>query len=393
MSVQSSDASQDVQGGHGPFARTFSCVLLTGGCGFIGSALVRWLLARPEGPARVVVLDALFDGGSRNNIEAPERKYGPARLRFVRGEYGDEALVDRIFREEPIDAVFHLAAETHVDRGYAQPVRCALVNVVQTVALLEVCRKYAAQLRVILVTSTDEVYGDADPRPCPEEAPLWPTNPYSASKAAVEHFVNAYHVSFGLPTVMVRCNNAIGRRQETTKVLPRFVTTLVRGAPLTIHGAGQQRRYFVHVKDVCHALFLVATRGALGHTYNVGGVAEVSIIDLARLVWRMMRAKGLVAPCMADSASKDDSSDKAPPVVFVADRPYNDAFYRVDDSKIRRLGWRPCVSFEDALDDTITWYAARAREGDRDAAPRCGGPARVEGDNSGAGECSPALSV
>lgn len=317
--------------------RLIGSILVTGGCGFIASNLVDWLLVNTE-VQKVVVLDNLSEGSNLDNISQWK---DDKRFLFFKGEFGNKELVLSILREQEIDCIMHLAGETHVDRSYIDPQRCCQINVCQTISLLEACREYA-KLTLFFYMSTDEVYGDYNPLPNIEDTILHPTNPYAASKAAAEQFVHAYSVSYSIPTVTVRSNNVYGPKQSVDKVVPRFVSLLLKGSPITIHGTGEQKRNWIHVSDVCRAIWLVATRGKNGTTFNIGSNDEISILELAQVIHSILSKEGLL------------SSSGEANLVFQKDRPHNDAFYRINWTKIStELEWKPLVSFQEGIVSTV----------------------------------------
>jgi len=375
-------------------------VLLTGGCGFIGSNLAHYLtdVCREGLPVEMlVVLDSMTHGSDEANVAsllheaascpalAPSTQCACAadgasgcsacssdgeirestiegarcrsagRVAVVQGEFGNGPLVARLLADYEIDHVLHLAGETHVDRSYTDPTRCIQVNVVQLVALLEASVGRILPLKRpiarFLHMSTDEVYGDTSKEPCRETAsPMDPTNPYAASKGASELLVGAYRHSYGLPVVVVRCNNVYGPRQTTDKAVPRFVERALAGEAIHIHGTGQQTRNWVHAHDACRAIWTVAMEGQLGSAYNIGSDDEVSVIDVATIV--------------RDIVVRDRDpvgGGVLVPIVHVPDRPHNDAHYHIDSQRIRdELGWRPRVPFAKGIADTVRWHMARA---------------------------------
>jgi dTDP-glucose 4,6-dehydratase len=323
---------------------------VTGGAGFIGSNFVRWLLAR-EPAVRVVTLDALTYAGLRENLEGLP---APERHRFVHGDVRDGALVETILREEDVDAVVHFAAETHVDRSIRGPRAFVEANVEGTFALLEAARavwldggaRGAVRFHHV---STDEVYGSLGPDDPPfrETTPYDPSSPYSATKAASDHLVRAYHRTYGLPVTITNCSNNYGPRQYPEKLIPVMLLSARSGRPLPLYGDGQQRRDWLYVDDHCEAVWRVVCEGRVGETYNVGGRCEVT--NLA-LVEKLCAVLDRLAP----------ESPHAPHerlIAFVEDRPGHDRRYAMDISKIEReLGWTPRETLESGLEKTVTWY-------------------------------------
>ncbi len=328
-------------------------VLVTGGASFIGSNLVRYLLATdPE--VSIVNLDLLTYAGSLENLEnLPD----PGRHAFVRGDICDRLLVDRILRERSIDTVINLAAETHVDRSIVAPAVFVQTNVMGTFTLLEAARAYwlssppSRSVRFHHV-STDEVFGALgpdDPR-FTETAPYAPNSPYSATKAASDHLVRAYHHTYGLPTITTNCSNNYGPYQHFEKFVPTLINACLLGEPIPVYGDGSNIRDWLYVKDHCRGIDVALRRGHQGETYNIGGNNEWSNIEIARLVCRLMNER------YPQGASHERL------ISFVKDRPGHDWRYAIDTSRIQaELGWRPEETFETGIRKTIAWYLKRAK--------------------------------
>ncbi|HEU4383716.1 MAG TPA: dTDP-glucose 4,6-dehydratase [Anaeromyxobacteraceae bacterium] len=308
-------------------------VLVTGGCGFIGSNLVRWLLR--ERPAwRVVNLDKLTYAGNAENL-ADLR--GEPRHRLVRGDICDGDLVRRLFEEERFGAVMHLAAESHVDRSIHTPSVFVETNVGGTQVLLEAAR--AAQGVRFLHVSTDEVYGSLGSAGLfTEQSPLAPSSPYSASKAGSDLLALAYARTFGLEVVVTRCSNNYGPYQFPEKLIPLMVANALRDQPLPVYGDGRNVRDWIHVEDHCAGLAAALERGRPGEVYNLGGSSERQNLDIVHRI--------------LDLCGKPRTLVK-----FVADRPGHDRRYAIDAGKARReLGFEPRTRFEDGLGATVAWY-------------------------------------
>lgn len=309
-------------------------VLVTGGLGFIGSNVVRLLLA--ERPAwRIVNLDLMTYAANPENLKDVQ---GTNRYRFLRGDVADRKLVASLFREERFDAVIHCAAESHVDRSLSDSGRFLRTNVEGTLVLLEAALETPG-LRYLQM-STDEVYGTLDPSEpsFTEETNLAPRSPYSASKAAGDQMALAFHHSHQLDVIVTRCSNNYGPYQHPEKLIPLMITSALRGRRLPVYGDGRQRRDWIHVDDHCRGVLAALERGRSGEVYNFGGDAERENLDVVRQV--LGRIGG------------DDSL-----VQFVTDRPGHDRRYSVDFAKAQReLGWRPARSFELGLEATIAWY-------------------------------------
>ncbi|MGX6603757.1 dTDP-glucose 4,6-dehydratase [Micromonosporaceae bacterium Da 78-11] len=309
-------------------------LLVTGGAGFIGSHFVRSALADKlpglEGAA-VTVLDKLTYAGNFANLDAVAQD---ERLDFVPADICDAAVVDSVMRDH--DAVVHFAAESHVDRSIADAGAFATTNVVGTQVLLDAALRHGVPR--FAHVSTDEVYGSIDSGAWTERAPLAPNSPYAATKAGSDLIALAYHRTHGLPVVVTRSSNNYGPYQHPEKMIPRFVTRLLDGRTVPLYGDGSQVRDWVHVDDHCQGVALALQHGRAGEIYHIGGSVELSNRDLTD---RLLRE------C-------DAGPDRVEPV---ADRPGHDQRYALDDDRIRReLGWRPRVSFDDGLHDTVRWY-------------------------------------
>ncbi len=308
-------------------------VLVTGGAGFIGSNLVRLLLVeRPQW--RVVNLDALTYAGNAQNLADLT---GHPRYRFVRGDICDGPLVADIVREEQIDAVMHLAAESHVDRSILTPAVFIETNVRGTQVLLEAARELGVAR--FLHVSTDEVYGSLGPTGLfTEESPVAPSSPYSASKAASDLLALAYARTFGVHVVVTRCSNNYGPYQFPEKLIPLMIANAIRDLPLPVYGDGMNVRDWIHVEDHCHGLLAALERGRAGQVYNFGASSERQNIDIVRGV--------------LDLLGKPQSL-----IQFVKDRLGHDRRYAIDASKVQReLGWGARHRFEEALAGTVRWY-------------------------------------
>jgi dTDP-glucose 4,6-dehydratase len=331
-------------------------LLITGGAGFIGSALIRWLLsddAKAERDAlqlrRIVNLDALTYAGNPANLDAVR---GHALYHFVHGDITDAALVEKVFREEEITSVIHLAAESHVDRSIDNPAQFIETNVGGTYRLLETARR--AWLRGggnrFVHVSTDEVFGSLgleDARFC-ETTAYAPNSPYAASKAASDHLARAYFRTYGLPVLTSNCSNNYGPHQFPEKLIPLMILNAIERKPLPVYGDGQQIRDWLFVEDHARALVAILMRGTPGEVYTIGGDGELTNLTLVRL---------LCAELEKRKPLKDTRYEDL--ITFVADRPGHDRRYAIDSSKARReLGWVPQVDLETGLARTIDWYLA-----------------------------------
>ncbi len=327
-------------------------VLVTGGAGFIGSAVCRLLVGQTD--ASVVNVDRLTYAASP---EAVAMLQGNPRYAFEQADICDAAALERIFRDHQPDAVMHLAAESHVDRSIDGPGAFIDTNIVGTFRMLQAARAYYDALPPARREafrfhhiSTDEVYGTLGAEGAfTEETPYAPNSPYSASKAASDHLVRAWHHTFGLPMVLSNCSNNYGPYQHPEKLIPLMITNALRGRPLPVYGTGGNVRDWLHVEDHARALWLVLTRGRPGEKYNVGGDATMANIDLVRMICTLIDER------RPDAAS----CPHAGLITFVADRPGHDLRYAIDAAKIRReLGWTPQETIETGLAGTVDWYLA-----------------------------------
>jgi len=311
-------------------------LLVTGGCGFIGSNFIH--LLRAERPALPILnLDALTYAGNLENLAALE---GDPGLRFVRGSVADPALVAGLFAEHGITAVVHVAAESHGDRSSRGPGLFIETNVRGTQVLLEAARQaWGREPGRFVLVSTDEVYGSLGPSGrFTEETPLDPSSPYSASKASADLIGQAYWRTFGLPVMITRCSNNYGPYQFPEKLIPLMIQRASQDLSLPVYGDGRNIRDWLHVSDHCRAVLAVLERGEAGRVYNIGGDNEVANIEIVRLI---LRALG-----------KPESL-----IEFVADRPGHDRRYAIDATRLRNeLGWAPRVEFAAGIAETIAWY-------------------------------------
>lgn len=329
-------------------------VLVTGGAGFIGSAVVRQLIEE-EPDWQVVNVDALTYAGNLGSVAAVADN---PHYRFERGDIRDRAFVERLFREHRPDAVMHLAAESHVDRSISGPAEFIDTNVLGTYTLLEAARAYWETLPVdrravfrFHHISTDEVYGSLGPEGrFTEGGPYRPNSPYAASKASSDHLVRAWHHTYGLPVITSNCSNNYGPYQFPEKLIPLTILNALEGRQLPVYGKGENVRDWLYVEDHARALRLILKEGKIGETYNVGGRSERRNIDVVHAICDLVHET---------NKSADASSVRHPRdlIVFVEDRPGHDRRYAIDDRKIEReLGWRPRDSFETGLAKTVRWY-------------------------------------
>jgi len=322
-------------------------LLVTGGAGFIGSNFVRFVLRTQPG-VHVTNLDLLTYAGNLENLADVERD---PRYRFVKGDVCDRALLERLlagYGAEPVDAVVHFAAESHVDRSILGPMAFVKTNVLGTAALLEAARQaWKEKPGRYLQVSTDEVYGALDEEGAfTESTPLDPSSPYSASKAAADHLVLAYHRTFGLDAVLTRCCNNYGPYQFPEKLIPFMIVRALDGKGCPVYGKGQNVRDWIHVQDHNRGVLLVLEKGLPGEVYNLGARCERRNLDIVRaLLTELSALKGW------------DVSRLEERIAFVKDRPGHDWRYAIDPGKVEReLGFAPQVPFEEGLRDTVAWY-------------------------------------
>lgn len=330
-------------------------ILVTGGAGFIGTNFVLDWIAEVGEP--VINLDKLTYAGNIDNLASVQ---GDARHVFQQGDIGDTALVGRLLSEHKVRAVVNFAAESHVDRSIHGPAAFIETNVVGTFGLLEAVRHYWAGLTGdqklgfrFLHVSTDEVYGSlsaSDPA-FTEENKFEPNSPYSASKAASDHLVRAYHHTYGLPVVTTNCSNNYGPFHFPEKLIPLMIVNALAGKPLPVYGDGQQIRDWLYVGDHCSAIRRVLEAGRLGETYNVGGWNEKPNLEIVRTVCALLDER----------RPRSDGKSYADQIAYVTDRPGHDRRYAIDARKIEReLGWKPAETFDTGIRKTVEWYLANA---------------------------------
>jgi dTDP-glucose 4,6-dehydratase/UDP-glucose 4,6-dehydratase len=293
-------------------------ILVTGGCGFIGSNFINYMLTKHD-DINIYNLDCMNYCANENNVK-PHHNY-----KLIRGNITSRDLVLHILREYEIDAIIHFAAQSHVDNSFDNSLQYTTDNVYGTHVLLQAAKEYG-RLQRFLHFSTDEVYGevDLDHPGCHEKSLLNPTNPYAATKAAAEFLVRSYYHSFKLPVVIVRCNNVYGPNQYPEKLIPKFIKLLKNKEKLTIHGKGESRRNFIWAEDVASATECIFYNGIINEVYNIGTTQEFSVIDVAKI--------------LVEKITSDKILDNH--ITFIDDRPFNDFRYSVNASQLKDLGWR-----------------------------------------------------
>ena len=328
-------------------------IIVTGGAGFIGSAVVRLIIKETDDA--VCVVDKLTYAGNMENLAEVSVS---SRFRFEKADICDREAMDRIFSDFRPTHVMHLAAESHVDRSIDGPGEFIRTNVMGTYTLLEAARKYHRTLPEaekeafrFHQISTDEVYGDLKGPGdfFREDTPYAPSSPYSASKASADHLVRAWRRTFGLPTLVTNCSNNYGPYHFPEKLIPLIILHALDGKELPVYGDGLQIRDWLYVEDHARALYLVATKGVPGETYNIGGHNEKTNIEVVRSICGLLDER----------RPRPDGRSYADQIVHVKDRPGHDTRYAIDPSKIgRELGWKPRETFESGIRKTVDWYLA-----------------------------------
>ena len=325
-------------------------IVITGGAGFIGSHVVR-LFVNKYPDYRIINLDKLTYAGNLSNLKDIEHK---PNYKFVKMDICDFEAFYQLMHDERVDGIIHLAAESHVDRSIKDPFTFAKTNVMGTLSLLQAAKLYWESLperyegKRFYHISTDEVYGalEFNDELFTETTPYSPHSPYSASKASSDHFVRAYHDTYGMPTIVTNCSNNYGPYQFPEKLIPLFINNIRHRKPLPVYGKGENIRDWLYVEDHARAIDLIFHRGKVAETYNIGGFNEWKNIDLIKVMIKTVdRILG-----NAEGTSLDL-------ITYVTDRPGHDARYAIDSSKLKReLGWEPSLQFEEGIEKTVRWY-------------------------------------
>lgn len=330
-------------------------ILITGGAGFIGSAVIRQYINDTE--HNVINLDALTYAGNLESLLSVEDS---DRYFFEHADICDKSALEKIFNQHKPDAIMHLAAESHVDRSIDGPADFIQTNIVGTYNLLEVAREYWSQLPMeqkeafkFHHVSTDEVYGDLDESSFfTEDSSYEPSSPYSASKASSDHLVRAWYRTYGLPIVITNCSNNYGPYQFPEKLIPLVILNALEGKSLPIYGTGLQIRDWLHVDDHARALRLVLEKGEIGQTYNIGGHNEKTNLEVVKTICSLLDQLAPNSPCIPHESL----------ITYVADRPGHDVRYAIDASKIEKeLGWTPGETFDTGIRKTVTWYLENSK--------------------------------
>ena len=330
-------------------------ILITGGAGFIGSHVVRHFVTHyPD--YHIVNLDKLTYAGNLDNLRDVE---SCSNYTFVQGDICDFEAVLALMKEHCINGVIHLAAESHVDRSISNPFEFAQTNVIGTLSLLQAAHHYWESLperyegKRFYHISTDEVYGalEMDGGMFRENTPYAPHSPYSASKASSDHFVRAFHDTYGMPTVISNCSNNYGPNQYPEKLIPLFIKNICEGKPLPVYGKGENVRDWLYVEDHARAIDLIFHKGGVAETYNIGGNNEWRNIDLIHLLIKEV-----------DHQLGNEEGHSLPLISYVTDRAGHDLRYAIDSSKLQReLGWSPSLQFEEGIRRTVAWYLQDGR--------------------------------
>ena len=310
-------------------------ILVTGGAGFIGSNFIRYMLnTHPD--LEISNYDILTYAGNLNNLKGIDKQ---PRYTFVKGDICDQNLVDATLKKNPVDAIVHFAAESHVDRSITDPSEFVKTNILGTHTLLETARKHSVPKFIHI--STDETYGSIVKGSFKETDILSPSSPYSASKAGSDLLALSYFTTYHLPVMVTRCTNNFGPYQYPEKLIPLFITNLLEGKKVPVYGTGKNVRDWIHVNDHCRAVEFLLEHGVPGEVYNIGGGHEKTNMEITDKILELL--------------GKDESR-----VEYVTDRPGHDFRYSLDSSKLRKMGWKPRYSFDDALEETVTWYRQNA---------------------------------
>jgi len=326
--------------------RTFKNLMVTGGCGFIGSNFIRYLFTEAGFKGKIINVDRLSYAGNPLSLTDIENDY-PKRYHFIRADVGNTEQMETIFTSHHVDAICHFAAETHVDRSIKSPQEFIQANIVGTHSLLEVIRKHSHQLTLFHHISTDEVFGSLDDTGYFTETSLYrPNSPYSATKASSDHLVQAYGHTYGLPVTLSNCSNNFGPYQFPEKLIPLMTLNALENKPLPVYGNGKNVRDWLYVTDHCRAIWKIMCHSPAGETYVIGGDAEKQNIEVVQSICDIL-----------DTIVPGKEGRRQSLIAYVNDRPGHDFRYAIDCTKIKQLlEWHPKESFENGLNKTIQWY-------------------------------------
>lgn len=326
-------------------------LMVTGGCGFIGSNFIRYLLNEPDFTGRIINVDSLTYAGNPDNLQDLTATYRE-RYCFEHADICDFERMEHIFSTYGIDGICHFAAESHVDRSIRRPDAFIRTNIMGTFNLLELARAQGGAFTLFHHVSTDEVYGSLGKRGLFRETmPYRPNSPYSASKAASDHLIRAYGKTYGLPTTLSNCSNNYGPYQFPEKLIPLIILNAAAGKELPVYGDGKNVRDWLYVEDHCRAIWTIMKSGKRGRTYNVGGNREMENIAIVEMICDIVDAA---------LGTLEGRRSRRTLITFVKDRPGHDRRYAIDFSRLRReLSWEPKESFESGLEKTVSWYLAQ----------------------------------
>ena len=317
-------------------------ILITGGCGFIGSNYINSLLKSNKfnniSFDYVINIDKLDYCSCKDNVDRVDTN----KYLFIEGSICDKELLKRVFNKYNIEYVVHFAAQTHVDNSFDNSIDYTIDNILGTHQLIECCRLYGNIKRFIHI-STDEVYGEIaiDSEDSTEISLLNPTNPYAATKAGAEFIVRSYYYSYNTPIIIIRCNNVYGAKQYPEKIIPKFITLLSENKKMSIHGTGLTRRNFIYIDDVINAINLITIKGELNNVYNIGSNDEYNVIEIATILLNHIKGP--------DEKIEDW-------VEYIKDRNFNDFRYAINTTKLNNLGWEKTINFNDGIKKTVEWY-------------------------------------
>ncbi|MGD9057492.1 MAG: dTDP-glucose 4,6-dehydratase [Desulfobacterales bacterium] len=322
-------------------------IMVTGGCGFIGTNFIYYMLSNAEFNGRIINVDKLTYAGNPDNLVAAEKTYAK-RYIFQKADICDARAMAALFDRYAVDTICNFAAESHVDRSIVEPDAFIKTNIEGTFRLLELARQYIHQLKLFHHVSTDEVYGSLGMSGYfTEKTPYRPNSPYSASKASSDHLVRAYYKTYGLPVTISNCSNNYGPYQFPEKMIPLMILNALENKPLPVYGEGRNVRDWLYVTDHCQAIWKIMQAGTRGEMYNIGGQCEMANIDLV----------GRICDLLDDMVPRANSSPRRDLITFVKDRPGHDLRYAIDFSKLTdELGWLPQETFESGIRKTIEWY-------------------------------------